>query len=157
MCIYLLQFCNIEIHLIRNVRRRLIWVFVVRMKKLCKLVYPKCAKWRFWSDCANAQSDLTLSWAHISKGTFADVATQLMGSNFFSMNVFYWGILFCVWMSQQIRKEQTPILNCNNRLGTASRKTTGDLNYCDFDIFQKVVFCLALYTEEVNLQTFVMI
>ena len=29
--------------------------------------------------------------------------------------------------------------------------------YCAFDIFQKVVFCLTLYTEEVNLQTFVMI
>ena len=29
--------------------------------------------------------------------------------------------------------------------------------YCAFDIFQKVVFCLALYTEEVNLQTFAMI
>ena len=29
--------------------------------------------------------------------------------------------------------------------------------YCAFDIFQKVTFCLALYTEEVNLQTFVMI
>ena len=29
--------------------------------------------------------------------------------------------------------------------------------YCAFDIFQKVIFCLALYTEEVNLQIFVMI
>ena len=29
--------------------------------------------------------------------------------------------------------------------------------YCPFGIFWKVVFCLALYTEEVNLQTFVMI
>ena len=29
--------------------------------------------------------------------------------------------------------------------------------YCVYDIFQKVDFCLALYTEEVNLQTFVMI
>ena len=26
--------------------------------------------------------------------------------------------------------------------------------YCAFDIFQKVVFYLGLYTEEVNLQTF---
>ena len=31
------------------------------------------------------------------------------------------------------------------------------VHYCAFDIFQKVVFCLALYTQEVNLQTFVMI
>ena len=30
-------------------------------------------------------------------------------------------------------------------------------DYCDFDIFQKVIFCLALYTEKVNLQIFVMI
>ena len=29
--------------------------------------------------------------------------------------------------------------------------------YCAFNIFQKIVYCLALYTEEVNLQTFVMI
>ena len=28
---------------------------------------------------------------------------------------------------------------------------------CAFDIFQKVVFCLVLYKEEVNLQSFVMI
>ena len=27
--------------------------------------------------------------------------------------------------------------------------------YCAFDIFQKVIFCLALYTEEVNFQIFV--
>ena len=31
-----------------------------------------------------------------------------------------------------------------------------EMPYCAFDIFQKVVFCLTLYTE-VNLQTFVMI
>ena len=29
--------------------------------------------------------------------------------------------------------------------------------WTSFDIFQKVIFYLALYTEEVNLQTFVMI
>ena len=29
--------------------------------------------------------------------------------------------------------------------------------YCAFDIFQKVDFCLTLYTEEVNLQNFVVI
>ena len=29
--------------------------------------------------------------------------------------------------------------------------------YCAFDNFQKVIFCLALYTEEINLQNFVMI
>ena len=29
--------------------------------------------------------------------------------------------------------------------------------YCAFDIFQKVDFCLTLYTEEVNLQNLLMI
>ena len=38
--------------------RSLIRVFVVRMKKLCILGYPKCAQWRLSSDCANAQADL---------------------------------------------------------------------------------------------------
>ena len=27
----------------------------------------KCAKWRFWSDCANAQSDLNLHRTHMSE------------------------------------------------------------------------------------------
>ena len=40
--------------------RSLIRVFVVHTKKLCILGYPKCAQWRFWSDCANAQADLNL-------------------------------------------------------------------------------------------------
>ena len=40
--------------------------------------------------------------------------------------------------------------------GTAIDNMMDDF-YCAFDIFQKVVFCLALYTEEVSLQTFVMI
>ena len=35
-------------------------------------------------------------------------------------------------------------------------KTIIILVYCAFDIFQRVVFCLALYSEE-NLQTFVLI
>ena len=33
----------------------------------------------------------------------------------------------------------------------------GIIYYCAFDIFQKVIFCLALYTEEVSLQIFVML
>ena len=57
--------------------RCLIRVFIVRTKKLCILGYPKCAQWRFWSDCANAQSDLNLRWAHISEGTSPGVAAYL--------------------------------------------------------------------------------
>ena len=40
----------------------------------------KCAKWKFWSYCANAQSDLNLRWAHMSESTFCDVPS---GSKFF--------------------------------------------------------------------------
>ena len=55
-----------------------VWsVFVVRIQKLCILGYPKCAQWRFWSDCANAQADLNLRWAHMSEGTFAYVAANM--------------------------------------------------------------------------------
>ena len=45
----------------------------------------KCAQWRFWSDCANAQADLNFLWAHISESTFSDVAAQIDSSkhNFF--------------------------------------------------------------------------
>ena len=54
--------------------RSLIRVFVIRMETLCILGYPKCAQWRFWSACANAQADLNLRWAHIPEVTFSDVA-----------------------------------------------------------------------------------
>ena len=76
----------------RNMRKRTFWherqtkiqicavssVFVVRMKKRCILCYQKCVKWRVWSDCANAQSDLNLPWAHMSDGTFPDDAAQIL-------------------------------------------------------------------------------
>ena len=55
-------------------------VFILRMKKPCILCYPKCAKRRFWSDCANAQSDLNLRWAHILEGTFLDVPVHIFAS-----------------------------------------------------------------------------
>ena len=29
-------------------------VFIIRMRKLCILGYPKCAQWMLWSDCANS-------------------------------------------------------------------------------------------------------
>ena len=60
--------------------RSLFRAFIIRMKKLCILGYPKCAKWRFWSDCANAQADLNLRSAYMSEGTFSDVTTYLSES-----------------------------------------------------------------------------
>ena len=53
--------------------RSLIWVFALRIEKLCILGYLKCAQRRFWSDCANAQADLNLRWAHMPEGPFSDV------------------------------------------------------------------------------------
>ena len=50
------------------------WVFVVCMKKLCILGYPKCTQRRFWSDCINAQADINLHWAQMSDGMFSDLA-----------------------------------------------------------------------------------
>ena len=48
-----------------------VWsVFVVSMRKLCIPFYPKLAKWRFWSDCANAQADLNLRWGHTWRHIF---------------------------------------------------------------------------------------
>ena len=49
-------------------------------KKRCilRLGYPKCGKWRFWSDCANAQADLNLRLTHMFEGTFSDVAVHLL-------------------------------------------------------------------------------
>ena len=52
------------------VQRRLVIVFIVHIKKLSIIDYPKCAQWRFWLDCAFAQSDQNLHWAHMSEGTY---------------------------------------------------------------------------------------
>ena len=52
-------------------------VFVVRMKELWTLGYPKYAHWRFWPDCVNVQAYLNLRWAHVLEGTFSDVAAHM--------------------------------------------------------------------------------
>ena len=51
------------------------------MKKRRILGYPKCAQWRFWSDCANAHADLNLRWAHMSEGWFPAVAAHYFVEN----------------------------------------------------------------------------
>ena len=45
--------------------RRLIRVFAVRLKRLWVIGYPLDALRRLRSDCADAQADLSLRWAHI--------------------------------------------------------------------------------------------
>ena len=44
----------------------------------CILSHPKGAQLRFRSDCTNANVDLNLRWAHMSKGTHSDVAAHLI-------------------------------------------------------------------------------
>ena len=55
------------------------------MQKHCILGYPKCAQWRFWSDCANAQSDLNLRWANISGCTFSKVPPHIIINDCFQI------------------------------------------------------------------------
>ena len=61
--------------------RNLIGVFIARMKKACILGNPKYAQGRFWSDCANAQSDQNLPWANMFEGTFPDSAAHFVYKN----------------------------------------------------------------------------
>ena len=59
-----------------NTQIRLISVVVVRMRKLCILCYPKCAQWRFWSQCANKQADLKLCWVHMFGWMYSDITAH---------------------------------------------------------------------------------
>ena len=56
-------------------------VFVICTKKLCILGYPKCAQKILirLRECANAQADLKLRLAYMSKGTSSHVAVHLIG------------------------------------------------------------------------------
>ena len=56
------------------------------LHELCLLGYPKCAQWRFRSDCAIA--DLNLRWAHIYKGMFPYVAVHLISRNYWILNMY---------------------------------------------------------------------
>ena len=74
--------------------RSLIRVFVVRMEKLCTLVYPKCAELRFWSDCPDIQADLNLYWVHMSKSMLSDFVAALYISVNRYMNMYGIVLLF---------------------------------------------------------------
>ena len=65
-------------------------VFVVHMNKRCSLGYPKCAQWRFWSDCANAQADLNLCLVH--NLTSPKYVFWLWGSNIF-IELWTWALI----------------------------------------------------------------
>ena len=55
----------------------LIRVFAVRLKKARVLSYLLGAQQRFWSDCADAQADLSLCWAHMPFCWFCHDAAHL--------------------------------------------------------------------------------
>ena len=59
-------------------------VFILRMKKLCILVYLKWAQCGFWSDCENAGADMNIRWAQVSEGKFAGASTNLSLLGFFT-------------------------------------------------------------------------
>ena len=52
----------------------LIRVFMARMKNRCILDFPENIQWKFWTKFAKAQADLSIRCAHMSEGTFSDVA-----------------------------------------------------------------------------------
>ena len=56
--------------------RSLIRIFTVRIlhSQGCKV--SSCGQRRLKSDCADAQADLSLRWAHMREGTFTHVVTH---------------------------------------------------------------------------------
>ena len=56
--------------------RRLIWVFAVRPINIQDSKAYTGGQQRLWSDCLDVQADLSLRWAHMSKGTFSLIAVH---------------------------------------------------------------------------------
>ena len=72
-----------------------VWsVFVVHLKKLCILVYPKCTHWRFRSDCMNAQSDLNVRWVHMLKVHYQMLWLIFLFNTIFSQSTAVYVYLF---------------------------------------------------------------
>ena len=59
-------------------RLSLIRVFAVCIKKPWVLSFPLSAKRRLWSECADAQADLSLRWVHKSFRWFSCAAAQII-------------------------------------------------------------------------------
>ena len=56
----------------------LIRVFPVRMKEYWAFNYLLCTHWRLWSDWVDAQSDLSLRWAHMSFCCFCRTVARVL-------------------------------------------------------------------------------
>ena len=111
----------------RSLKRGLMRVFVIRLKKLRILGYPKSVLWRFWSDCANAQADLNLDWACMSGGTFSDDEVRLTS---YAVNESYGRAAFqtMIWASawQNLQKGMC----AQRRLRSAWASTQSDQSVC---------------------------
>ena len=84
--------------------RSLIRIFTRRYldSQWCKV--SSCGQRRLWSDCADAQADLSLRWALMSVSTFSHVATVIMIGMLCSMkldsfhaNYFFQEVFFVKW------------------------------------------------------------
>ena len=120
-----------------KVRKHTFWhvhlrslIVVVHIKKLCFLGYPKCAWWRFWSNCKNVQTNLNFlkywffrisPWKHML--WFLLEAPHRGISNEYSQHMFSWRTEKNIY--------QIPFLI-----------------YCAFDIFQKVFFLAWHFTQK---------
>ena len=57
--------------------RSLIRIFTGRNLDSRGYKVSSCGQRRLCSDCAEAQTDLNLHWAHMTKGTFSNVAAHI--------------------------------------------------------------------------------
>ena len=91
--------------------------------------YPKCAQWRFWSDCANVQADMNLRCAHLSDALAYRVQVQVGTTISGSAKPDRW---FCICSQKcykhpgSIAQSATPL---NADLGTPIRMTARLHNY----------------------------
>ena len=80
----------------------LIRVFAVRMKKVLVVSYPLGAKQRLWSDRADAQSDLSLRWAHMRISWFCRVAALIYTEAIFKNCLFVVPLPSIFWLGWQV-------------------------------------------------------
>ena len=86
-------------------------VFFAHMKKLCDLGYPKCAQWRFRSDCTCTQSDLNLRCAHVRR-YISDDAAQLFP-----------------WKSYLTLGSSAPLIPVNNSVNSGSTRVCMTISF----------------------------
>ena len=59
-------------------RRRLIWIFAGRILYSQGCIVSLWGQRELWSDCADAQADSSLRWAHMSEGTVSDITDHIV-------------------------------------------------------------------------------